>query len=509
MVVKVNTLAFNDVKAQAITVELSISNGLPSFNIVGLAEKAILESKERIRAVLNIIGTPLPAKRITVNISPANLVKTGTHFDLPIAIAILVACGKISQESVQNHVFVGEISLDGEIKSVDGAVASAIYCVKNKQNLVISARQKNQVSWVRKADIVLADNLLSLIDHLDGSKNLTMQKSDIKIEDAFFKKVNLVDFVDIKGQESAKRAVQIAASGRHNILMIGPPGSGKSMLAKAMEGIITPLKKHEVLEVNSIYSIYGKLPENKLLLQRPFRAPHHSASNASIIGGGQKITPGEVTFAHKGILFLDELAEFSKNTIDVLRQPIEDKKVFITRANDVKSFPADFQLVATMNPCKCGYLQDPERACKKAPYCAQSYRDRVSGPILDRFDIVIEVPASPITHLLLKQNNIDTKAIAEKVESVVKIQEKRFLNQEGLEYNSQMSNKAIEEFCKIEKDASDLLIEAANKFGFSSRSYYRLIRLAQTISDFEESKTIIYKHMAEAISFKSRVFETS
>ncbi len=394
MVARVQTVTFQGIDVLPVDVQVQISGGLPKFTIVGLADKAVAESKERVRSALYAMGLALPPKHIAVNLAPADLIKEGSHFDLPIAVALLVAMEVIQPENVKPFVVLGELGLDSKIAPVNGVLPAAIHTASMQMGLVCPEQQGGEAAWAGNIDVLAPGSLLSLINHFSGRQMLSPPKP--KIEEA---KTNLPDLKDVKGQENAKRALEIAATGGHNLLMIGPPGAGKSMLAARLPGILPDLSPAEALQVSMIHSIAGHLKEGKLLKQRPFRDPHHSASLPALAGGGLKAKPGEISLAHRGVLFLDELPEFQRGALEALRQPLETGKVSIARANAHLSYPARFQLIAALNPCKCGYMGDPSRECSRAPRCGQDYQNRISGPLLDRFDLVIDVPAVSIRDL--------------------------------------------------------------------------------------------------------------
>jgi len=394
MVARVQTVTFQGIDVLPVDVQVQISGGLPKFTIVGLADKAVAESKERVRSALYAMGLALPPKHIAVNLAPADLIKEGSHFDLPIAVALLVAMEVIQPENVKPFVVLGELGLDSKIAPVNGVLPAAIHTASMQMGLVCPEQQGGEAAWAGNIDVLAPGSLLSLINHFSGRQMLSPPKP--KIEEA---KTNLPDLKDVKGQENAKRALEIAATGGHNLLMIGPPGAGKSMLAARLRGILPDLSPAEALQVSMIHSIAGHLKEGKLLKQRPFRDPHHSASLPALAGGGLKAKPGEISLAHRGVLFLDELPEFQRGALEALRQPLETGKVSIARANAHLSYPARFQLIAALNPCKCGYMGDPSRECSRAPRCGQDYQNRISGPLLDRFDLVIDVPAVSIRDL--------------------------------------------------------------------------------------------------------------
>lgn len=502
MLARINTLTFNGLDVLNVDLQVQISAGLPAFTIVGLPDKAVAESKERVRAALNSLGLSLPAKRITINLAPADLLKEGSHFDLPVALGILTVMGIIPTEELSHYMVMGELSLDGSIIPVNGVLPVAIKANARNMGLICPAAQGSEAVWAGIKDIVAADSLLSLINHFKGLQTIPFPTKQIQE-----KKQNLLDLKDVKGQESAKKALEIAAAGGHNLLMIGPPGSGKSMLAQRLISILPPLTPEEALETSMIHSIAGELNDGRISFERPFRDPHHSASTPALVGGGRKARPGEISLAHNGILFLDELPEFNRATLEALRQPLENGSVTISRVNAHTVYPAKFQLVAAMNPCRCGHLGNHDTECSRAPLCAEEYQNKISGPLLDRIDIHIEVPAVSPWDLADVKPGESSAQVLQRVIKARKIQAERFkaLGAPQLTTNSELKGELLEQACVLENDARQLLIAFADKNHLSARAFHRTLRLARTIADLQNTTNILKIHVAEALSYRRKL----
>lgn len=503
MVAKVKTFSFSGINVELVDVEVKISSGLTAFNIVGLPDKAVGESKERVRSAITSTGLSWPFERITVNLAPADLQKEGSHFDLAIALAIMVEMGVLEQKLLDNYFILGELSLDGSINKVNGTIIAAIGANERNCGIICPLQNGSEAAWAGDLEIIAVPDILSLINHLKNEQTLERPKtSNITIRQ------NYPDFLEVKGQETAKRALEIAAAGGHNLLMIGPPGTGKSMLASRLPGILPDLTLEEILQVNMIGSIDGKIKDGKLLAQRPFIAPHHSTSMPAMVGGGSKIKPGAISLAHNGILFLDELAEFPRVVLDSLRQPLETGQINISRVNGHVIFPANFQLIAAMNPCKCGYLGDGKRQCKKAPICGADYQNKISGPFLDRIDIIIHVGQVDIFN---NQKSVteSSQEILTRVLQARKLQEERYKNEEEMKnfskINAKISSKIIEKFCFLEKSQEEILQKYIAKNQISMRSIARILKVARTIADLENSLEIKNHHLLEAISYRRDV----
>lgn len=477
---------------------------MPSFSIVGLPDKAVGESRERIRAALTSIGLALPPKKIIVNLAPADLQKEGSHFDLPIALGILVALGALSPEDVIPYLSLGELALDGRLSDVSGILPSALLASSLQKGLICPKKNGNEAAWANGIEILAAPDLIALMNHFKGKQVLGPPTAILKANPS-----SLLEMTEIKGQESAKRALEIAAAGGHNLLLQGPPGSGKSMLAARLPGLLPPLEPQEALEVTMIHSLAGQLNQGHLIRERPFRDPHHSSSLASLVGGGVKARPGEVSLAHHGVLFLDELPEFARSTLETLRQPLEAGQIMVARANAHITYPARFQLIAAMNPCPCGYLDDPSRACTRAPRCAVDYQSRLSGPLLDRLDLNVFVPLLKPSDLSLRQSGETTKTIAVRVHKARALQTHRYrlLAVSNLpQTNASISSKILEEFTLRDAQGEALLSQAVEKFNLSARGYHRILRVARTIADLENSEKVRLPHIAEAIHYRQVSF---
>ncbi len=466
---------------------------------MGLPDKTVAESKERIRSALSSIGISLPPKKIVVNLSPANLQKEGSYFDLAIALGILISLQSVSNEDIANYIVMGELALDSRLTEVNGVLPAAILAAKLGKGIICPVNNGQEAAWAHKIDIIAAPDLVSLISHIKGKQLISLPKPCLdKITSKY------QDIIDIKGQESTKRSLEIAAAGGHNILLQGPPGAGKSMLASRLPSLLPPLTPKEALEVTMIHSIAGQLHNGKLLTNRPFREPHHSSSLPAIVGGGSKAKPGEISLAHNGVLFLDELPEFSRSTLETMRQPLETGKIMVARANAHITYPANFQLIAAMNPCKCGYLDDAARACSRAPKCSVDYQAKLSGPLLDRIDINVFVPEVTAIELTSVQQGESSKDIAERVLVARTMQQNRLNkinNKAGIYVNAKLPNEFVDNFA-IDTQARTTLAKSVEKFKFSARGYYKILRLSSTIADLDHSRDIRHNHISEAINYR-------
>ena len=500
MVAKVNTVAFQGVDAVPVDVQVMIAPGKLHFAIVGLPDKAVAESRERVMAALHASGLSLPPKRITVNLAPADLPKEGSHYDVPIALGLMAGLGAIPSDALDDHVVIGELALDGSLTAVAGALPAAISANAQEKGLICPFDCGPEAAWADAEMPILAPtNLIALANHFRGTQLLSRPQPALKQA-----ATSLPDLSDIKGQETAKRALEVSAAGGHNLLMVGPPGSGKSMLAARIAGILPDLSPAELLEVSMISSIAGELAEGKLSSQRPFRSPHHSASMAAMVGGGVKARPGEVSLAHNGILFLDEFPEFSPQVLDSLRQPIESGETIIARANHRITYPSRVQVIAAMNPCRCGMAGEPGHTCKRGDRCATDYQARISGPLLDRIDIRIDVPTVSASDLINRSPGEPSCDVAKRVERARLMQVSRY-KALGLEIrtNSALPAGLAEQVAALDKEGLDLLRQAAEQMRFSARAYHRILKVARTIADLDDSDAVSRLHLAEAIAYRS------
>ena len=496
MVARVWTVAFQGIDVLDIDVQVQVASGVVVFNVVGLPDKAVAESRERVRSAFNAIGLALPARRITVNLSPADVQKEGSHFDLPIALGLLVAMGIVDGEEVQGYTALGELALDGALAPVAGVLPAAIGANGQGRGIICPAANGGEAAWAGDIEVLAAPSLLALINHFKGTQMLGRPTPRLAEDDG-----DMPDLRDIKGQEAAKRALEVAASGGHNLLMIGPPGSGKSMLAQRLPGLLPPLEPAEALEVSMVQSVAGQLQGGRITRRRPFRDPHHSASLPALVGGGSRARPGEVSLAHRGVLFLDELPEFQRPTLEALRQPMESGKAVIARANHHVSYPARFQLVAAMNPCRCGHLDDASLACSRAPRCASEYQSKISGPLFDRIDLHVDVPAVAASDLSLPPPAEGSAEIAARVARARAIQTKRYEGY-GVACNAEADGTLLEEVAGPDQDGRDLLNQAAQKLKLSARGYHRVMRVARTLADLDGAFRVGRLHVAEALSYR-------
>lgn len=497
MVVKTYTTAFEGVEARIVEVQCALSPGIPAFTLVGLPDKAVSEAKERVRAALQAMSIALPSKKITINLAPADLPKEGSHFDLPIALSLLAAIQILPADEVEGIVSLGELSLDGRLMPVLGALPAAMAAAGEGRALLCPKDCGAEAAWVGAAEVLAASSLDEVVRHFTGQSVLAPAVAGEVLPAAQSR-----DLRDVKGQERAKRAMEIAAAGRHHMLMVGTPGSGKSMLAARLPGILPPLTAAEALETSMIHSLAGLLDEGGISRQRPFREPHHTASMAAVVGGGRGAKPGEISLAHNGVLFLDEFPEFPRAVLETLRQPIETGEVMVARANAHIRYPCRFLLMAAANPCRCGYLSEPSRACGRAPVCGEDYLGRISGPLMDRFDLRVEVPPVAYADLDLPASGDSSAMVAERVAKARRVQEARFAGMEGVRVNADAEGQLLEDVATPDAEGRALIGRVAERFGLSARGYHRVLRVARTIADLEGEAQVRQPHVAEAVGYR-------
>jgi magnesium chelatase family protein len=502
LVARVNTVAFQGIDVLPIEVQVQAVNGMPYFAIVGLPDKAVGESQARVRAALHAIGLALPPKRVTINLSPADVLKEGSHFDLPIALGLLTALDVLPAPEVAQYVALGELALDGGLTAVAGVLPAAIGAAARGLGLICPAACGAEAAWAADREgriaVLAPRHLLALVNHFKGAQVLAPPIP--KIEELGGP---VLDLADVKGQETAKRALEIAAAGGHNLLMVGPPGSGKSMLAARLPDLLPPLEPAEALEVSMIHSVAGLLQGGRLLRRRPFRDPHHSASLPALVGGGLRARPGEISLAHRGVLFLDELPEFARPTLEALRQPLESGRAVIARANAHVTYPARVQMVAAMNPCRCGHLDDPALGCGRAPRCAQDYQSRLSGPLLDRIDLHVSVPAVAAADLALPPPREGTAAVAARVAAARQVQRDRYAGSGALATtNAEADGELLDRVAAPDAPGRELLARASERLKLSARGFHRMLRVARTLADLDGAESVRRTHVAEALAYR-------